>query len=210
MSRFVDTGERLLAETPLLFKPEMARAVVREAHPKIVTRRLHKGEAECPYGTSGDRIWGKETYRLPVGLDGLAPGVVPYGEFVRYEADGEVLFCDADGPGDIMLAEAGERLAKAGTWGKLRPSIFMCRWMSRLRLTVTETWEEPLHAITDEEAMLEGIEQMQGPHGPYFKAGDAEGLTPVLCYQALWEQINGAGSWSVNPQVWRIGFRLAE
>jgi hypothetical protein len=120
-----------------------------------------------------------------------------------------ILFADKDGR-DLPLAEAGERLAQVGTWGKSRPSIFMCRWMSRLNLLVTETWEEPLHAITDEEAMLEGIEQMQGPNGPYFKAGDAEGLTPVLCYQALWEQINGAGSWSVNPQVWRIGFRLAE
>jgi hypothetical protein len=77
---------------------------------------------------------------------------------------------------------------------------------------VTETWAEPLHAITDEEAMLEGIEEVRNPvcGAVYYKAGDAQAITPKLCYEVLWEQINGRGSWAANPLVWRIGFRLRD
>jgi hypothetical protein len=59
-----------------------------------------------------------------------------------------------------------------------------------MRIRVTAIRCEPLHAITESDAQAEGVES-------------------VAAYQALWENINGVGSWGVGD-VWVIEFELVE
>ena len=95
---------------------------------------------------------------------------------------------------------------------KLRPSIFMPRWASRLTLEITDIKVERLQDISDEDAKAEGIEW--GRHEPKlpmegFKIYNGAGITndPRLSYRSLWESINGPGSWDINPWVWALIFR---
>lgn len=85
-----------------------------------------------------------------------------------------------------------------------RPSIHMPRWASRITLEVTGVRVEQLHSISDADAIAEGV-QWHRSSGVECPAGLAMG--PRESYRLLWEQINGAGSWSLNPFVWCISFR---
>jgi len=76
----------------------------------------------------------------------------------------------------------------------------MPRRLSRLALQVISVRLEPLHAITEDDVLLEGI------------AG-TEQLPPGECsrvnaFAALWECLNGPGSWLRNPDVFRIEFAV--
>jgi len=69
-----------------------------------------------------------------------------------------------------------------------RPSIFMPRWASRLKLEVTNVAIERLHDVDDKKARSEGTEDRAS-------------------FRRLWEEINGLKSWESNPCVWVIDFR---
>jgi hypothetical protein len=71
------------------------------------------------------------------------------------------------------------------------PSIHMPRWASRITLEVTGVRVERLMDISEDDARAEGVEA-----GPCY----------CIPYRRLWEQINGAGSWSANPWVWVVSF----
>jgi hypothetical protein len=55
---------------------------------------------------------------------------------------------------------------------------------------------ERLQAISEQDAIAEGVERGAG--------------NPVDSYRALWERINGAGSWDANPLIWVVEFRRGE
>lgn len=187
-------------ETPLLFTGEMIRAIRRANKPKRVTRRDAPSDpADRPHGDVGDRVWAKENYRLPVQFDNVKPSDVPVGTVIRFEADGEVY-----GAGHKPVGYAPLR-----GFGKLRPSLFMCRWMARIVVELTAVSVERLHEITDADALLEGVHEVQGTVAPYYCVGDHEALTPALAYALLWDEINGAGEWDKNPLVMRLAFKPA-
>lgn len=103
---------------------------------------------------------------------------------VRYAAD------------DLIRLEDGlfaRAVCKPPKW---RPSIFMPRWASRITLEIVAVRVERLQDISDADAIREGI-----PDYP-----DFTGDSPVHDYSALWESINGRGSWISNPFVWVIEF----
>jgi hypothetical protein len=64
-------------------------------------------------------------------------------------------------------------------------------------LEVTAVRVERLQDISRGDAMAEGC-----PF-PNMTQGD----DPRRWYAGLWEQINGAGSWTLNPWVWVVSFR---
>jgi hypothetical protein len=195
---------------PILFKSEMVKAIL--SGEKTQTRRLlkcrgfnedactySKNHANgtfnaafsnsatvhsvfvCPYGKPGDRLWVKETYfdYTGTGVD-LSDGA--YGYRADKDQDGEQTFKN---------------------FGfKWKPSIFMPRSASRIELEITNVRIERLNDISHADAIAEGV------------SGDAPlrdvpMTVPQLCYAALWESINGKGSWDGNPWVWVIDFKRA-
>jgi hypothetical protein len=81
---------------------------------------------------------------------------------------------------------------------KWKPSIFMPRKASRITLEIVNVRVERLQNITEEDANAEGIPSRMS----------VQTLTPAVAdYAALWESINGYGSWTMNPWVWVIEFK---
>ena len=138
---------------------------------------------DCPYGQPGDRLWVREN-----GWE--RPERTP--KMMREGADTwEPYYFDADG-----LTDQDSEDFKA--WGfKRRPSIHMPRIASRITLEITGVRVERLQDISRGDAMAEGC--------PF--PNMAKGDDPRQWYTALWDQINGAGSWKTNPWVWVVEFK---
>jgi hypothetical protein len=155
----------------------------------------------CPYGAIGDRLWVKETWRP-------SKSAGDWDMDVRYEADGLTR--------TVYDGEFGARdwsMPKAAARGNVSP-LFMPRWAARLVLEITDVRVERLKAISEADALAEGIARFEGerffhwepnpePRHPRFN-----GVTPEAGFQFLWETINGDESWEANPWVWAVSFRV--
>lgn len=207
-----------MKERPILFSGAMVRALL--AGSKTQTRRVVKrqpwasclieegmdGEAPfiysalhgegpghdvqesrspctCPYGKPGDRLWVRETFDfLPDGGPDEPQACV-----IVYWATGSTEPRSAPESYNPMIY--GRE--------KVRPSIHMPRWASRITLEVTGVRVERLHGITRGDAMAEGC--------PF--PNMAQGPDPRDWYAELWGAINGPGNWDANPWVWVVEFR---
>lgn len=205
-----------MKDRPILFSAPMVRALL--AGTKTQTRRVVKithrtpGLAAClepadpawtrpsvaaelcPYGVTGDRLWVRETWRYR-GIGECWSGTVRAG-FV-YRATENV-----DGIGE--------------PW---RSSRYMPRFASRIRLEVTGVRVERLQDVSQDDCYAEGVEPPRCPkcgctrrdcvaHFDHGLCGLPTPCHEVFAYRALWESINGAGSWDANPWVWVIGFKV--
>ncbi len=83
-----------------------------------------------------------------------------------------------------------------GDWTRPKPSIHMPRWASRISLEVTAVRCERLQEISHDDACAEGIPSERGGK-----------FACIARYRALWESINGEGSWDLNPWVWVVAFK---
>ena len=86
--------------------------------------------------------------------------------------------------------------------------MFMPRWASRILLEVTGVRVERLQAISDADALAEGIVYSERFNG--YCIGEAEHFhshDPRQSYFSLWEAINGPGSVEADPWVWCVSFR---
>lgn len=154
--------------------------------PAEKTVRFYPGDdgIKCPYGKPGDRLWVRETW-----------------------AKNEVLPIEDREQGDfIYRADLNDRgVSKwSATW---KPSIHMPRLASRIALDITGIRVERLQDISEEDCLEEGVELT-----PFW--GEAERGEPATGYpaekyafRALWESINGPGSWDLNTWVWVVEFR---
>ena len=153
------------------------------------------GLPKCKYGTIGDKLWVRETWRTYASLDDISPCNIVTGDGIKYEALGTNLPNDK---GDYLFG-----------MGKCRPSIFMPRWASRILLEITDIRVERLNDISESDARNEGIIV-----GGCLNCGESE---PCKCdnplpdardsFINLWERINGESSWSQNQFVWVISFK---
>lgn len=85
------------------------------------------------------------------------------------------------------------------TWVRSNPDpCHMPRWASRITLEITAVRAERLQDISEADAQAEGV-ILKGTSRYDGVARDA--------FEALWESINGPGSWDANPWVWAITFR---
>lgn len=141
---------------------------------------------KCPYGQPGDRLWVREGHAL----------------------DGRRVFYRV---GHVEDEGLGPRVDV-----RWRPSIHMPRWASRITLEVTDVKVERLQDISEADALAEGIAygptcDEEGRSGGFHwdRTREDETVWPsaVAAYRALWESINGTGSWDANPHVWCISFR---
>jgi hypothetical protein len=107
---------------------------------------------------------------------------------------------ECTGPDDLYFAASvDEAMWATTTW---RPSIHLPRWASRLTLEVTEVRVQRLQGISRDDVLAEGITERDGAP-----------LADVHCgwhepYAALWERINGKGSWHANPWIVAVTFKV--
>jgi hypothetical protein len=143
-------------------------------------------EKACPYGQAGDRLWVRETWTDKGVMDGQ----------YAYRADGE--------PPPWIATEESFR------W---RSSIHMPKTASRITLKITDVRVQRLQEISEEDARAEGIERYAEGHG--FVSETEVAMDPGWSnfaryrtgFSVLWDEINGPGSWEVNPWVWAISFQ---
>jgi hypothetical protein len=88
----------------------------------------------------------------------------------------------------------------------------MPRWASRILLEIVSVRVERLQSISKPDALAEGITPNCVRQFSLFGASKEEREAmyrdaAVDPYRALWESINGAGSWAANPWVWVIEFK---
>lgn len=221
-----------MIERPVLMAAPMVRATLRQVDPKTHTRRILKqqpsehhwqvlpgyelkvgdamvcadgrvhvtfwhsipqnaawdkaGHAVCPYGKPGDRLWVREAWRTVAGADDIAPrDLMNVESFTHYEADE----------------------AKPVGMGKLRPSMFMPRWASRILLEVVSVRVERLNNISQADAIAEGLQRTVDGYAWHVEDETHRASDPVESYASLWEAINGDGSWDASPWVWVVEFK---
>ena len=182
-----------MTERPILFSAPMVRALL--AGTKTQTRRVVKPRK--------DRDMGCEL--APSELAGEVNG----GEFRNaYCAPGDRLWVRESfihEPADycweasvsipsrpastVYRADVAD--PRGGRW---TPSIHMPRALSRITLEVIGVRVERLRDISTADCWAEGI-------------AASPDVDPWHEYRALWESINGPGSWDANPWVWCVAFR---
>lgn len=204
-----------MKERPILFSAPMVRAILDgrktqtrrtvnpapemvtdhsirpwEGDPAVLKKLLNQRGRKCPYGQPGDRLWVRESTE-----EDCAGSV----SLSRYRADGAfVLYSGCDDP-----AFSGS-IAHWNYPRRVRPSIHMPRWASRILLEIVSVRVERLQDISEEDAEAEGapceIGRLEatilGTQASYRKG-----------FIRLWESDHGEGSWIENPWVWVIEFK---
>ncbi|WP_430688911.1 hypothetical protein [Klebsiella quasipneumoniae] len=228
-----------MTERGMIFNAEMVRAILDDR--KTQTRRPIKwkqtrfteiGEREdgskwpwsedaehacdfwhpCPFGAVGDRIWVREAYRFPASLDDVSPtGVGEMAVATGYRKPWAPTFYEFTGTFSDGW-KGFETPPKVSDAGKLRPSIHMPRWASRILLEITDVRVERLNAISEEDARAEGIIDGGclncGEPEPCGCANPEPDATDAFAY--LWQSIYGQENWLANPWVWVIEFKRVE
>ena len=188
-------------ERPILFSAPMVRAILdgrktqtrriakvtdKDCKPGMITplagfvpRTIANHISYCPYGKTGDRLWVRETFKQ-------------YNGIISYKADGNWI-SDFN---DIDNFNPHENI-------KWKPSIHMPRSASRILLEITGVRVERLKDISEEDAMAEGVDG----ENEAAKIGAEWYEKPKRAYRRLWEQIDGPGSWDLNPLVRVVEFR---
>lgn len=192
----VSKGESELEPGDVIFYgTELCRLEQSRGKNEAASGRLNARTMRCPYGVPGDRLWVREKFFVDQ-LEDEIPKEKPdwFDDSFYYAADGDC--CDLIP--ECACAEVGKP--------RIRPSIHMPRWASRLTLEVTRVKAERLNDISSSDARAEGIDTTD----TWDVARTAPRDKWVCRYRQLWEEINGAGSWDANPWVWKIEFRKVE
>lgn len=190
-------------EKPILFSGAMVVAIL--AGKKTQTRRIAKTRILCegdlgerrfklsplPWSI-GDRLWVREKFAVCESLDHVSPHDLARTVDIEYQADG------------------WRSVGRASfDRGRVRASIHMPRCMSRIMLEVTDVHAERLQDISAVDCKAEGLEH--GGRSAWWAPGSDEIFWEGRdAYRWLWEKINGAGSWDMNPLVWVVAFRLVD
>lgn len=151
-------------------------------------------QVKCPYGvvTPGRTMWAREQWAVSPTLNHVKPIELEPGTRVFYKAS-----------------------YPNGTHLMWRQSLHMPRWASRFERELVSIRIEPLREITGADAIAEGVELVESRSSAwaYQIPGDPTGAiydTAIEAYRALWETINGEGSWALNPWVWVIEYQRGE
>lgn len=198
----VDT---MTKEKPILFSAPMVRAIL--AGRKTVTRRIVK-----PQPSEIDGVLQAGNAALLAAIFGRTPtsdDVEAMKPRCPYGAPGDRLWVKetfARGRAYVIYrADCVDDRPSANTddWNEVDPdrwraAIHLPRVYSRITLEVVSVRAERVQDITEADCAAEGIET-------HFQGQPISGLRHE--FAALWDSINGEGSWASNPWVWRIEFR---
>ncbi len=149
---------------------------------------------------AGQRVWVREAWRPGYGAEGYREDLGRVAQPKDFDPKTTAIEYLADDTYELN--------------GKNRPGIHMCRWMSRITLTITDVRVERLQEITEADAIAEGIEKVfYGGDDPQYVGrfgwkdyrdhphAIAPYLSPMKSYETLWEKINGEGSWAASPWI---------
>ncbi|WP_061286405.1 hypothetical protein [Leptospira interrogans] len=171
----------------------------------------------CPYGSKGDLLWVKETWRVgawdvptkSIAVDYRADNFVRT-EWIhdesRFEKLVEQSIFDAEKAGISKWSPRGGNEYFKWKPGKSpcrwRPSLFMSKEISRIKLEIKDIRIERLHQISEQDSEAEGVQFLR-------EVPDADDtLSARVLFEILWESRNGRGSWKENPWVWVIEFEI--
>lgn len=202
-----------MADRPILFSTPMVRALLdgrKTQTRRIITKRaaldaldvfglsmlMQPGCADLLSYACGDRLWVREAHYLTD--DGTAASVV-------FAADG-IDVAEHRAAIEDMQRQYGLPDDWARPHLKLRPSIHLPRWASRLTLTVTDVRVQRLQEISEVDARAEGawIAQHSGRVSYDYATMAVAGIwfaTARGWYCDLWDSIHGTGAWDANPWV---------
>jgi hypothetical protein len=157
-----------MKEYPILFSAEMVRAVL--LGKKTQTRRT---DMRWLNRVPGDVIWVRETWAVGQDWNTVKPSKLPQDLDLHFRAD--------------YLTDPIDR----PLW---RPSIFLPKWASRIKVVVKSVRLEHLQSISEKDCRAEGVTNQD--------------LNAKMAFQGLWERINGENSWQQDPQVAVIEFEM--
>lgn len=184
-----------MTDRPILFSGPMVRALMEGR--KTQTRRVFvppppfdffddisvelAAGVITPKYAPGDRLWVREAWRTLHTSDCLAPRHL------------------AEDPSKVTFEADSHRRNPLWAFGKLRPSMFMPRWASRLTLIVTDVRLQRLQDISDGDAVAEGC--------PGHNSGWLDDCSPREEFQDLWNGLNAKRApWVSDPWVVAITF----
>ena len=139
----------------------------------------------CPYGGTGDKLWGRETWATIVDEDECS---------IK-----EITEMNDHGPASLFYRDTANY-----TTGKWRPSIYMPRWASRIDQTLISVKVERLKDIEPLDVIAEGF-IMDG----LWRLPEWDGWGfehPTEAYIHLFESIHGKEVADSNPWLWCLEF----
>lgn len=139
----------------------------------------------CPYGVPGDGLWVRENFRLDRRCDGIPPSCALPDTRVWFEADGE----------------------KPDWAGRLRPSIHIPRWVSRLDLEEGIIFPQRLAKMTERDAQREGVQRGELHFDGQTKFVESASGKYLAGFRYLWDGLNPGHTFHRNPWVWVINFK---
>lgn len=117
--------------------------------------------------------------------------------------------------GPAYAADGGEHYGAGGRL-PITPCIHMPRALSRLTLVVTNVRRQRLQAITEADALAEGIVSEPVGESPRFHVPCIKHPNPDFpelsrgtareMFAALWDTIHGSGQWLADPEVVALTF----
>ena len=192
-----------MSDRPITFSAPMVRALLDGT--KTQTRRVLKppyGMLEysrdgtwrpiCTKFFKGDRLWVKENFCFDAQMDHVPPSKMSI-----YEPRGF--------PANNWIIEPAAMMVRAG---RVRPSIHMPRWASRLTLIVTDVRVQRLQEISASDTIAEGV-QCETCEAMAASACNRQGcFASRHAFCAIWAAINGHDAWDANPWVAAVSFTV--
>lgn len=185
--------QNMSKSTPILFSGPMVKAILDGR--KSQTRRIVNGRGKIAviHQSCGPMVLEKYDPKDECGFQVKYPYTVGTLLWVKETFLNNAL----EGYEPVYLYRAdGDDKPEDRKW---KPSIFMPRKASRITLEVTGVRVERLQDISDDDCIAEGCigDEVDGADQPL----------PTMCFQFLWQSINGPESWEKNPWVWVIQFK---
>jgi hypothetical protein len=193
-----------MKQRPILFSKPMVFAIMDDI--KTQTRRVVKPQPDEYAAMQGDQCMLVHDSSPDMHNSELI--ACPYGKPGDQLWVKETVWVDADTKEFKWYAH--QRIFKVDRVrdnARLWPSIHMKRAWSRIQLEITGIRVERLQDISEDDAKAEGVTDFGNITDP--KTGEID-RDAVEAYEALWESINGPGSWDANPWVWVVEFKVVK
>jgi len=171
----------------------------------------------CPYGEMGDLLWVREEHYAYGWWEknGLTKTGKQKWKFIRSDDPTFGIYFDDTKPEGLRVRQNNYR---GHGWYK-RLARFMPRKYCRIWLEITDIRVERVQAISEEDAMAEGVEswveerlKSKPVHYKVYYNGPGDDSTysssASVSFETLWQKINGAESWQANPWVWALSFKV--